>query len=124
MWFGSTKSKAALTEEAERVRRLLADAGIRAVVDGRRTRPGVRFGTADRCGAAVRIEVRTCWGHLLGGLVGNLCCCSTGTCCAHHLPCSSPPTPLPASTHPPTDWRPRRHLPHLHPGAPPRLRLN
>ncbi|KAI7844242.1 hypothetical protein COHA_002041 [Chlorella ohadii] len=57
MWFGSTKSKAALTEEAERVRRLLADAGIRAVVDGRRTRPGVRFGTADRCGAAVRIEI-------------------------------------------------------------------
>ncbi|PRW58782.1 proline--tRNA chloroplastic mitochondrial [Chlorella sorokiniana] len=57
MWFGSSKSKAALAEEAERVRRLLADAGVRAVVDGRRTRPGVRFGAADRCGAALRIEI-------------------------------------------------------------------
>lgn len=57
MWFGSSKSKAALAEEAERVRRLLADAGVRAVVDSRRTRPGVRFGAADRCGAALRIEI-------------------------------------------------------------------
>lgn len=62
MWFGSSKSKVVLAEEAERLRRLLADAGIRAIVDGRRTRPGVRFGAADRCGATVRIEVRAAWG--------------------------------------------------------------
>ena len=125
MWFGSSKSKAALAEEAERVRRLLADAGVRAVVDSRRTRPGVRFGAADRCGAALRIEVRGWAGPGTLRQYG-----STASCTVMHQaswPSARPGTMLifatwPTSSFlPPTDWRARRCCPHLHLGAPPCL---
>lgn len=56
-WYGGAAAKAALLEEAERLRRVLAAAGIRATVDARRTRPGVRFGAADRAGVPLRLEL-------------------------------------------------------------------
>ena len=56
VWWG--RDRAGLEAEAQRLRGVLEAAGVRAAVDARRTRPGVRFGAADRVGAPLRIEVR------------------------------------------------------------------
>ena len=87
------------------MRRLLADAGIRAVVDSRRTRPGVRFGAADRCGAALRIEVRGWGGPGTLRQFGSAASCTVthqaSWPSARAAPCSSlPPAPPPPPSHP------------------------
>ena len=78
-----------LGKEAERIRRILASAGVRVVVDDRRLKPGVRFRLSEQLGATLRIEVR--------GLQARAMCCSIqcapGVCACHDQPHDLPPMP-------------------------------